>query len=275
MNAAIRSLPNRSRYAKRNVEIQESSLELTQKKANSGATGFTGVYLATASLESTSAGIPNIEIQLRQANNQLCTLLGLPTQDLSPMLDEGEIPTAPPDVVVGIPANLLRRPPDVRAAERSVAAQSEQIGIAIADLYPAFTITGQIAWESERFGDLFQSASNAGSIGPGFQWNLLNYGRIKNNVQLQQYGLQELIASYQGTVLNANQEVEDAIVAFLKAQQRYRTLQKVWRRPRSRGGRVGGVERREGKEGRWGGLLASRSERWASLEKTDKPVGTP
>ncbi|TWU37460.1 efflux transporter outer membrane subunit [Novipirellula artificiosorum] len=213
-------------YAKRNAEIQESSLELTQKKANSGATGFTGVYLATSSLESTRAGIPNIEIQLRQANNQLCTLLGLPTQDLSPMLGEGEIPTAPPDVVVGIPANLLRRRPDVRASERSVAAQSEQIGIAIADLYPAFTITGQIAWESERFGDLFRSASNAGSVGPGFQWNLLNYGRIKNNVQLQQYGLQELIASYQGTVLNANQEVEDAIVAFLKTQQRYRTLQK-------------------------------------------------
>lgn len=213
-------------YAKRNVEIQESSLELTQKKAQSGATGFTGVYLATSSLESTRAGIPSIEIQLRQANNQLCTLLGFPTEDLSPMLGEGAIPTAPQDVAVGIPANLLRRRPDIRAAERSVAAQSEQIGIAMADLYPAFTITGEIAWESERLGDLFKSASNAGSIGPGFQWNLLNYGRIKNNVQLQQYGLQELIATYQGTVLNANQEVEDAVIAFLKTQERYLALQK-------------------------------------------------
>ena len=142
------------------------------------------------------------------------------------MLGNGVIPTAPPEVAVGIPANLLRRRPDIRAAERSVASQSEQIGIALADLYPAFTITGEFALESEKFSDLFRSASSAGSVGPGFQWNLLNYGRIANNVELQKYGLQELIASYQNTVLTANQEVEDAMVAFLQTQERYRFLNK-------------------------------------------------
>ncbi len=165
--------------------------------------------------------IPNLEIKLRQASNQLCTLLGIPTQDLTEMLGSRAIPTAPAEVAVGIPANLLRRRPDIRAAERAVASQSEQIGIALADLYPAFTITGEIALESEKFSDLFRSASSAGSVGPGFQWNLLNYGRIANNVELQRYGLQELIASYQNTVLTANQEVEDAMVAFLQTQERY------------------------------------------------------
>ena len=213
-------------YAERNLKIQESSLRLTQEKADQGATSYIGVFLAQSSLETTRAGIPNLEISLRQAANQLCTLLGIPTQDLAEMLGSGLIPTAPPEVAVGIPANLLRRRPDVRAAERAVASQSEQIGIALADLYPAFTITGEFALESEKFGDLFRSASSASSVGPGFQWNLLNYGRIANNVELQEYGLQELIASYQNSVLTANQEVEDAIVAFLQTQVRYRALEK-------------------------------------------------
>jgi outer membrane protein TolC len=126
---------------------------------------------------------------------------------------------------VGIPADLMRRRPDIRAAERSIAAQSEQIGIAIADLYPHFSIGGEFALESEDFSDLFSSASGAGSIGPSFRWDLLNYGRIINNVQLQAAGLQEQISSYQNTVLTANQEVEDALVAFLRNQQRVKFLE--------------------------------------------------
>jgi NodT family efflux transporter outer membrane factor (OMF) lipoprotein len=211
-------------YAKQNLQIQESSLKLTQEKADLGATGYTGVYLARSSLESTRAGIPNIKIRLRQATNQLCTLLGMPTQDLVEMLGSSPIPSAPPEVAVGIPANLLRRRPDIRAAERAVAAQSEQIGIALADLYPSFSITGEFALASEQFSDLFKSASTTGAVGPGFQWDLLNYGRIANNVELQKYGLQELIANYQNAVLTANQEVEDAMVAFLETQERYRAL---------------------------------------------------
>lgn len=213
-------------YARQNIKIQESSLELTRNKAALGATGYTGVYLAESSLESTRATVPTIEINLRQASNRLCTLLGMPPIDLKEILGTGKIPTSPPEIAVGIPANLLRRRPDVRAAERAVASQSEQIGIALADLYPAFTITGEIALESEKFSHLFRSASNAGSVGPGFQWNVLNYGRIANNVDLQKYGLQELITSYQNTVLNANQEVEDAMVAFLRTQEKYEALKK-------------------------------------------------
>jgi NodT family efflux transporter outer membrane factor (OMF) lipoprotein len=215
-----RTFEQRLEYARKNVEIQESSLELTQTKADEGSTGYTSVHLAKSSLESTRATIPSLEIGLRQASNQLCTLLAVPPHDLTEMLGKAGIPKAPPQVVVGVPADLMRRRPDIRAAERAVAAQSEQIGIALADLYPHFVLNGQIAFDSESFGDLLTSASNSGSIGPSVQWNLLNYGRIINNVRLQEAGLQELIASYQNTVLTANQEVEDALVAFLRNQQR-------------------------------------------------------
>lgn len=210
----------RLQYARDNLEIQEASLKLTQTKADEGATGYTSVALAKSSLATTRAAVPTFEIALRQASNQLCTLLGVQTQELDELLGTGDIPIPPSEIAVGIPAELLRRRPDIRAAERVVAAQSEQIGIAAAELYPHFTITGEISVQSEHLRDLFTSSSTAGSVGPSVRWNLLNYGRIVNNVRLQGAGLEESIASYQNTVLTANQEVEDALVAYLKNQQR-------------------------------------------------------
>jgi NodT family efflux transporter outer membrane factor (OMF) lipoprotein len=223
--ADYRTFQQRLEYAGHNADIQEKSLELTQAKADRGATGYIGVHLAKSSLESTRATIPNLEIGLRQASNQLCTLLGLTTHDLSDVLGTDAIPTAPVEIAVGIPADLLRRRPDIRAAERALAAQSEQIGIAVTNLYPHFTINGQFALESEDFSHLFSSSSSAGSIGPSFHWDLLNYGRIVNNARLQEAGFQELVASYQKSVLTANQEVEDALIAFLRNQERVEFLQ--------------------------------------------------
>lgn len=223
--ADYRTFQSRLDYARRNVEIQKGSLRLTEEKADAGSTGYTSVHLARSSLEATRSAIPGFEIGLRQASNRLCTLLGIPTQDLNGLLGTGTIPAAPTEVAIGIPADLLRRRPDIRAAERAVASQSEQVGIALTDLYPHFTIVGEIAVEGEKFSDLFRSASTAGSVGPSFRWNLLNYGRIINNVRLQGYGLDELIATYQNKVLVANQEVEDALVSFLQDLERVKHLQ--------------------------------------------------
>lgn len=219
-----RTFELRLKYARKNVEIQEQSLKLTQEKADAGKTGFASVHMSKSSLETTRAGIPSLQIGLRQASNQLCTLLGVETQDLTEFLGKADIPAPPSNVAVGIPIDLLRRRPDIRASERAIASQSEQIGIAISDLYPHFSINGEIALESERFSDLFSSASSAGSLSPAFRWNLLNYGRIINNVELQGFGLEELIAGYQNTVLTANQEVEDAMIAYLKNQERVKSL---------------------------------------------------
>jgi NodT family efflux transporter outer membrane factor (OMF) lipoprotein len=220
----VRTFEQRLKYAHENVKIQEKSLQLTKALAEEGKTGMISVYLSESNLEATKGSIRPLEIGLRQANNRLCTLLGQPTFDLSQSLGEAGIPSTPPEVAVGIPADLLRRRPDVRAAERRVAAQSAQVGVALADLYPGIAVTGEISVRAEEFQDLFKSLSTGGSIGPSFRWNVLNYGRIMSNVRVQDARVQELIATYQNAVLLANEEVENALVAFLQTQEQVKSL---------------------------------------------------
>jgi len=129
------------------------------------------------------------------------------------------IPTAPIQVAVGIPADLLRRRPDVRAAERQAAAQCAKIGVAESELYPALSLTGILGLSAENLSGLFRSQALNGTVAPGFAWNILNYGRIKNNVRLQDAKFQELIANYQQVVLAANQDVENGLGIFLNAQE--------------------------------------------------------
>jgi NodT family efflux transporter outer membrane factor (OMF) lipoprotein len=180
---------------------------------------------AKQNLKATEAGIPALEINLRQSENALCMLLGIPPMDLENLLGTGPIPTTPPEVAIGIPADLLRRRPDVRQAERLAAAQAEQIGIAEAQFYPIISITGDLNWQAQNFKDLFTSAAFNGSVGPQFQWNILNYGRIKNNVILQDATFKELVVVYQQTVLQAGLDVENGIATFLKAQVETKLLQ--------------------------------------------------
>jgi outer membrane protein TolC len=128
-------------------------------------------------------------------------------------------------VAVGIPADLLRRRPDIRSAEYQAMAQCAQIGVAKADLYPAFSLAGMFGFTSSDYGqpnliDIFKWQSRTYQIGPSFQWKIFNYGRITNNVRLQDARLQELLIAYQNAVLTAQQEVEDNLVAFLRAQER-------------------------------------------------------
>jgi outer membrane protein TolC len=152
-------------------------------------------------------------------------LLGIPPRDLEPELGPGPdvnrnpVPNTPAWVAAGIPADLLRRRPDIRSAERQVAAQSAQIGVAEADLYPTFFINGTLGWEAQTLSKLFASKSFMGTIMPEFRWNILNYGRIVNNVHLQDARTQELIAAYQNRVLAAGQETENALVGFLRSRE--------------------------------------------------------
>jgi outer membrane protein TolC len=115
---------------------------------------------------------------------------------------------------------LLRRRPDVRRAERQAASQSASIGVAEAEFYPHIAINGTWLYSAEFFKDLWKSTALNGNIGPTFTWNILNYGRILNNVRLQEATFQELVATYQNTVLSAAQDVENGLVTFLNAQQR-------------------------------------------------------
>lgn len=199
-------------------------LQSGQKRPEGGLVTEADADVAESTLKQTTASITQLELDKRQSENQLCILMGMPPVDLQNMLGKAPIPVSPPEVVLGIPADLLRRRPDVRKAERLAAAQAEQIGIAEAALYPAFSITGTLGYQANNFPQLFTPDSFNGSVGPSFQWNLLNYGRITGNVKLQDAKFQELVVTYQRTVLEANQEVEDGIVTFLQAQRRAKDL---------------------------------------------------
>jgi outer membrane protein TolC len=152
----------------------------------------------------------------------------MPPQDIRALLagpgGVRPIPSAPAEVVLGIPADLVRRRPDVRRQERLVAQQSALIGVAESDLYPAFSITGQIFVRASQFENLFLSNATGGNIGPSFSWNILNYGRIRNLVAAEEARFMQQVSLYQQTVLDANREAEDAIIRFLQAQEQVRIL---------------------------------------------------
>jgi NodT family efflux transporter outer membrane factor (OMF) lipoprotein len=204
-------------YARQNVELQLGSLKIATERWKAGQTNELGVAQATSLLEQLESTIPVLEIQLRQTNNAICVLLGIPPAELAAKLGKTPIPETPPEVVVGIPADLIRRRPDLRAAERLIAAQNAQIGVAEADWYPSFFISGSLGYEAKDFGHLFSSKSFTGAVGPSFQWNILNYGRILNNVRLQDFKTQELVGVYQQNVLSAAQEVENGIITYLNS----------------------------------------------------------
>ncbi len=206
-------------YARENVRIQRASLEIATQRWKARQTNELGVVQATSLLEQLESTIPTIEIALRQANNQLCILLGIPPTELAAKLGKAPIPTAPPEILVGVPADLIRRRPDLRSAERQIAAQNAQVGVAEAAFYPAFFISGTIAYEAKDLSQLFTSKSFTGNVGPSFQWNILNYGRILNNARLQDFRTQELVAIYQQKVLSAAQEVVGGIITFVNARR--------------------------------------------------------
>ncbi|QDS92437.1 Toluene efflux pump outer membrane protein TtgF precursor [Roseimaritima multifibrata] len=221
----IRTLQEELRLVNENVALQKESLRIADAQFQSGAADQSDVLQLRNNVQQTESLIPALEASLRQSNNALCILLGLPPQDLVAQLGTGPIPTAPKQVAVGMPAELLRRRPDIRQAERLVAAQSAQIGVAEAELYPAFGINGVLNWQADTLDGVFSPGSLAGSVGTGFSWNILNYGRIRNSVLLQDAKFQETVFSYQETVLKAQREAEDAIVGFLKSQDQTDKLQ--------------------------------------------------
>jgi NodT family efflux transporter outer membrane factor (OMF) lipoprotein len=221
-----RTTEERIRYATQNANIQAQVLEIVRAQFAAGKIPKMDVDQAESTLYQTQAGIPALEIALRTYNNQMCLLLGIPTVQLQGKLGKAPIPVAPVDVAIGIPADLLRRRPDVREAERLAAAQCAQIGLAVSAYYPHISILGTIDYQANRFKDLFNGKSFSGSIGPSFQWDILQYGRLLNNVRMQDANYLQLVEAYRQAVLTANQEVENGLVTFLKSQEQYQLQKK-------------------------------------------------
>jgi NodT family efflux transporter outer membrane factor (OMF) lipoprotein len=221
----IRTYQQRLDYARRNVRIQQGVQRLTEARLKEGTATSLDVEQARSIRAQTEASVPPLVIGLRQANDRLCVLLGQPPDDLLSFLGEGSIPVAPPEVAVGVPADLLERRPDVRRALRETAAQSAMIGVAEADFYPQIGVTGFIGYLASDIRHLFDESSYTGVILPNVQWKILNYGRIVNNVRLQDARFREKALHYQQTVLTAGREVEDGLITFLQSQLQARSVE--------------------------------------------------
>jgi NodT family efflux transporter outer membrane factor (OMF) lipoprotein len=232
----IRTFEERLAIARENVKIQERSLRITDVRFRNGATTELDVQQAKTLLLNTQAAIPALEAGLRQAENSLSILLGKPPGQVRQLLGpEGRIPSPPTEIAVGIPADLLRRRPDVRGAELQAAAQSALIGVAKADFYPSVALLGSIGLAATEnstttasgksgIGEWFTADSLTFTGGPAITWNIFNYGQIANNVRTQDARLQQLLVNYQNVVLRAAAEVENAAVGFVRSQEQARFL---------------------------------------------------
>lgn len=233
----IRSAEERLQVARANAVLQAETLELTETRFRVGAISELDVATARATLAGTEAQIPELENQRRQAILAMCILLGQTPSGLDAELAPAEgagrlVPAPPSEIALGVPAELLRRRPDVRAAERVAAAQSARIGQAVSDLLPRISIEGVTGFSSSNYegfrqpslGNIFDGDSFGGFIGLEVVWPILNYGRIIGNVRVQDAVYEQAVTNYRQTVLRAAGEVEAGLSEFLRARERAERL---------------------------------------------------
>lgn len=215
--------------AQQNIVIRRDTLRMTEGKVETGTSHQLDVNQARGSLESVEAELPELRAGLRWTLNRLSVLLGCPPGSY---VDEllarpAPIPRAPDEICIGIPADLLRRRPDIRAAEKRIIAQTERIGGAVGDLYPMFSLSGDFGLEASTFSGLWNAQSIAAGISPGFRWNILHFGRYRSNVRAQEFRQQELVAAYQETVLLAAEEVDNALASYVHEKERREKLSRA------------------------------------------------
>ncbi|MHC4266165.1 MAG: efflux transporter outer membrane subunit, partial [Planctomycetota bacterium] len=221
----VRSLQARIQYALKNIELQKGTLKLTQDRLKAGLVPELDVEQAKLNLANTESVIPNLRSRKIQAINRLSVLLGEQPGSLHEELTKlADIPDVPESVVLGLPAELLRQRPDIRRVERNLASQTAQIGVATADLYPAFSLSGTFALEAQNLDDLDNWDSRTWGFGPAFRWNLFDGNRIRSNIQLEEARTQETFLQYEQAVLLALEEVEDSMVAYEEEQIRLEAL---------------------------------------------------
>ena len=211
--------------AVRNLEAQERSYRLALSRYEAGLTNELSVQQAGYNMESTRSKIPVLRTALVGAMNRLSVLLGLKPGALNKELaQQAPIPVPPLKVAVGIPAEALRRRPDIRRAERQLAAQTAQVGVATADLYPRFTLLGSIGLETLSLGNVFSASGLAYLIGPRITWPVFNAGAIRSNIEVQTERQEQALIQYEYTILTALEEVENAMVAYAQEQNRMKAL---------------------------------------------------
>jgi NodT family efflux transporter outer membrane factor (OMF) lipoprotein len=215
---AYRTAQERLEIARQNAEFQHRSVEIAQTLFRNGATDELDLLQARTQYLGTQATIPPLETTLQQTRNALTILLGRPPGDLPELaLGAAKLPKIPEVLAVSIPADLLRRRPDVRAAAFRAGAQSARIGMAKSDFYPHLSILGAFSLTRTTLGDLSNSTSVG--LGPSLSWNIFDFGRIHNNVRVEDARFQQTLEAYQATTLQAAREVDDASIAFAKGRE--------------------------------------------------------
>jgi NodT family efflux transporter outer membrane factor (OMF) lipoprotein len=224
----VRTFQTRLSAINANIKNQQESYELNQSRYQAGIVDELAVQESLRLLETSRSQIPSLEAGLDAAKNRLAVLLGEQPGKLHGELKaKRSIPAVPATVTVGIPAETLRHRPDIRQAERFLAAQTARIGVATADLYPKFRLFGTIGLESLSAGDFFEYASRTWSFGPSFSWNIFDAGAIRQNIEVQTARQEQALLQYESAVLQALEEVENALVAYAKEQNRRESLIKA------------------------------------------------
>jgi NodT family efflux transporter outer membrane factor (OMF) lipoprotein len=222
----VRTVQERIAFAENNLTSQEGTLELTKNRFESGLVPALDVSQAELNRSRTASLIPPLKQQLIEAINRLSMLTGdMPYALLQEFSTQKPIPVAGERIATGLPAELLRQRPDIRRAERELAAQNARIGSTKADLYPTLALPGTLVLESPTGGDLFSSGNVAYSFGPQLRWNLFSGGRIRNNVRAEEAGTKAALHAYEQTILLALEEVEDSMAAYANEQDRIQSLE--------------------------------------------------
>ncbi len=219
----VRTLQARILFAEKNIEAQRNTLKATKDRFKADISPELDVYQAELNLARTESILPDLLTALVRTINRIGVLTGQhpgAVQDI--LAPPAPIPNADGDILVGIPSDLLRQRPDVRRAERQLASQTALIGVAVADLYPRFALFGEFGLEATS--NLFNGGNRFYSFGPSFRWNIFSAGRIRSRVMVEDARAEQLLAGYELTVLNALEEVENAMVAYAQEQDRREML---------------------------------------------------
>jgi NodT family efflux transporter outer membrane factor (OMF) lipoprotein len=217
----VRTFQARLAVTEKNINAQQETYELNQSRYEAGIISELPVKQALYNLERSRSQIPILQTGLAAAKNRLAVLLGESPGALDEELNEEKpIPVPPASVAVGVPAETLRHRPDIRRAERNLAAQTARIGVATADLYPRFRLFGSIGLESFSDDAFLDYSNRIWRFGPGASWNIFDAGAIRQNIKVQTARQEQALIQYESTVLRALEEVEDVLVAYAKVRRR-------------------------------------------------------
>jgi NodT family efflux transporter outer membrane factor (OMF) lipoprotein len=224
----LRSAQRRVEIALENVDLQEQTVALVRSRQEAGLVSERDVAQAATNVETTRSRVPTLEADVSAAQRRLAVLLGVvPGADdalLARLAESAPVPSPRVDAVIGVPADLLRRRPDVRAAERRLAGEVARIGVAEANRYPSFSLAGTLGLASDGLSNLFESESGVAAIGPSVRWSLFDGGRLRQRVVYQEARAEEAQLTWERSVLLAVEESENAMTRFVREQSRRESL---------------------------------------------------